>query len=368
MSKPAQQAARATAVPRPGWSRTTYAAALRPHVPKMRLGESLTAAADAAAFVALARVVAVVPVVVVDADLAPIRWVAVALFVLHNMWMPTRAAAFASCLVLLLQPFAAGCGTIPFAQFADAMRAAAGAAAAATITWADSRLVPGRVYCNGVHKPERYASITTERLRLLAIALAAAFDIGDLAAEVNIDGVAKVCGGKVKHNTGSNGIPRQWSVLPLGGAYVIRHFDRALRAYAAVVLGAEPGPQTPALLADTVYAWWDEEHKPSLASLGVQSWGAAALLICEVDALDVLDMEILLSFCDANNSAIQKAGVAAPTALMLSDLLHMAYYGAAGRPQNVDGAVRKCAMLPSIWSGVGLCGVLLVRPRKRASS
>ena len=101
-----------------------------------------------------------------------------------------------------------------------------------------------------------------------------------------------------------------------------------LRAYAAVVLGAEPGPQTPALLADTVYAWWDEEHKPSLASLGVQSWGAAALLICEVDALDVLDMEILLSFCEANNSAIQKAGVAAPTALMLSDLFHMAYYDA----------------------------------------
>ena len=140
-----------------------------------------------------------------------------------------------------------------------------------------------------------------------------------------------------------------------------------LRAYAAVVLGAEPGPQTSALLADTVHACWQAEQTPSLASLGVQSWGAAALLICEVDALRKLDMEILLSFCEANKSAIQEAGAAAPTALMLSDLLHMAYYGAAGHPQDVDGAVRKCAMSPSIWSGVGLNGVLLVRRRKCAS-
>ena len=86
-----------------------------------------------------------------------------------------------------------------------------------------------------------------------------------------------------------------------------------------------------------------------------------------MDALSELDMEILLSFCEANKSAIQKAGAAAPTALMLSDLLHMAYYDAAGRPQDVDDAVRACAMSPSIWSGVGLSGVLLVRRRKRAS-
>ena len=78
------------------------------------LGESLTAAADAAAFVALARVVALVPVVVLDADHAPIRRVAVALFVLYNMRMPTRAAAFASRLVELLHPSAAGCRSLTF--------------------------------------------------------------------------------------------------------------------------------------------------------------------------------------------------------------------------------------------------------------
>ena len=281
--------------------------------------------------------------------------------------MPTRAAAFASCLVELLHGFAAGSRSMSFVQFADAVRAAAGAADAATTTWADRRLVPGRVQCNGAHEPSRYALITTERLRSLAVAVAAAFHVGEVAAEVNIDDVLEVCRGEMKQNTGRNGVPREWVVPPLGGAYVIRHFDRALRAYAAVVLGAEPGPQTSALLAGTVHAWWHAEQEPSLALLGVQSWGAAALLICEVDALSKLDMEILLSFCEGNKSAIQEAGAAAPTALMLNDLLHMAYYGAAGRPQDVDVAVRKCAMSPSIWSGVGLDGVLLVRRRKRAS-
>ena len=242
------------------------------------------------------------------------------------------------------------------------MRAAAGAAAAAKATWADRRLVPGRVVCNGAHDPTRYATISTERLRVLAIALAAAFRIGELA-EVNVDEVAEVCRGEIKQNTGRNGVPREWDVPPLGGAYVIRHFDRALRAYATVVLGAEPGPQTSALLADTVRAWWEEEQTPSLASLGVLSWGAAALLICEVDALSKVDMEILLSFCEANKPAIQKAGAAAPTALMPSDLLHMAYYAADGRPQDVDRAVSECEVSPSIWSGVGLDVVLLVRQR-----
>ena len=84
--------------------------------------------------------------------------------------------------------------------------------------------------------------------------MAAAFYIGEVAAEVNIDDVTKVCRGEIKRNTGRNGVPRQWDVPPLGGAYVIRHFDRALRAYTAVVLGAEPGPQTSALLANTVHA------------------------------------------------------------------------------------------------------------------
>ena len=82
-----------------------------------------------------------------------------------------------------------------------------------------------------------------------------------------------------------------------------------------------------------------------------------------MEALSEIDIEILLSFCEANQATIRKADAAAPTALVLSDLLHMAYYDADGRPQDVDRAVRVCTVPPSIWSGVRLDGVLLVRQR-----
>jgi hypothetical protein len=125
----ARSAARSAAAP--AASAVTYVAQLAPFVPKLQQGAGLGAAADAAAWLALATFV-VGAVAEVD-DLSD--WRPFALFVMHNLWLPAVMSAFAEALVrVMLLPRA-----VSFAVFLRGVRGALRAADATPRTWAQTQ-------------------------------------------------------------------------------------------------------------------------------------------------------------------------------------------------------------------------------------
>jgi hypothetical protein len=213
------------------------------------------------------------------------------------------------------------------------------------------QLVPPRTHANGVHRPQLYIDTSDARLRELADALAAArFDVraGPWALG-SLNELSAVCKGELKKNSK----PREWVRPSLGSGYTITHFVRIFGIWRAERFIAPPDGSH--LLAPSVRKWWVAHGSPPPAVLGCESYGAAALLMCEVSTMVVEDLAIVSDFCQRHADVLRSCAVAAPTALKLEHLLHMAYYEAAGRANaSVATAVRALRIDAAIWEQVAL--------------
>ena len=210
------------------------------------------------------------------------------------------------------------------------------------------QLVPPRVHANGVHRPQLYVDTPDERLRELAEALAAPFSVrAGTWALGSLVKLYAVCKGEVKKKTK----PRVWVRPSLGRGYTILHFVRIFGIWRAERFIAPPDGAH--LLAQSVRTWWVAHGSPLPAALGCESYGAAALLMCEVSTMEVEDLVILSDFCLRHADVLRSCAVAAPTALKLEHLLHMAYYEADGRSNaSVAAAVRALRIDAAIWEQV----------------
>ena len=181
------------------------------------------------------------------------------------------------------------------------------------------QLVPPRVHANGVHRAQLYVDTPDARLRQLAAVLAAApFAVrAGTWALGSLRELYAVCKGEVRKNTK----PREWVRPSLGSRYTILHFVRIFGIWRAERFIAPPDGSH--LLAPSVRKWWVEHNSPPPAALGCESYGAAALLMCEVSMMVVEDLVILSGFCQRHADVLRSCAVAAPTALKLEHLLHM---------------------------------------------